>query len=323
MVSNVTEIQENRMEMFERQPMNSCRLCPRNCGADRLSGNTGICGVSAAYRIARCAPHMWEEPPISGKNGSGTVFFSGCNMRCVFCQNHDISHGGKGVEITDERLAEIFIEQQQRGVHNINLVSGGHYVPNIINAIKQAKKLGLKIPVVYNSNGYESVETLKKLEGLIDIYIPDLKYVNDEYAVKYSSAPGYFETAVSAIKEMVRQTGKNIFDENGMMQKGVIIRHLVLPSLKNDSIKVIDAIKENFGENVYVSIMSQYTPVFKAKEHKEINRRVTTFEYEKVTEHFLDIGLTKGYMQKRSSATSDYTPCFDLSGVERKDDKNE
>ena len=301
---------------------NYCDICPRKCNTDR-SIFKGYCHGGKNAKVALVSIHNWEEPSISGTKGSGTVFFSGCNMRCVFCQNHDISHGGKGIEITDERLAEIFIEQQQRGVHNINLVSGGHYVPNIINAIKQAKKLGLKIPVVYNSNGYESVETLKKLEGLIDIYIPDLKYVNDEYAVKYSSAPGYFETAVSAIKEMVRQTGKNIFDENGMMQKGVIIRHLVLPSLKNDSIKVIDAIKENFGENVYVSIMSQYTPVFKAKEHKEINRRVTTFEYEKVTEHFLDIGLTKGYMQKRSSATSDYTPCFDLSGVERKDDKNE
>ncbi len=299
-----------------------CNICPRKCNTDR-SYLKGYCQGGKNAKVALVSIHNWEEPSISGKNGSGTVFFSGCNMRCVFCQNHDISHGSKGIEITDERLAEIFIEQQQRGVHNINLVSGGHFVPNIINALKKAKQNGLKIPVVYNSNGYESVETLKKLEGLIDIYIPDLKYMDDEYAKKYSSAPYYFETAIKAIKEMYRQTGKNTFDENGMMTKGVIIRHLVLPSLKNDSIKVIDAIKENFGENVYVSIMSQYTPVFKANEHKEINRRITTFEYEKVTEHFLDIGLTNGYMQKRSSATSDYTPCFDLSGVERKDDKNE
>ncbi|MBE6007683.1 MAG: radical SAM protein [Lachnospiraceae bacterium] len=299
-----------------------CNICPRKCNIDR-SLFKGYCRGGTNARVALVSIHNWEEPSISGKNGSGTVFFSGCNMRCVFCQNHDISHANKGIEISDTRLAEIFIEQQERGVHNINLVSGGHFVPNIINALKKARQAGLKIPVVYNSNGYESVDTLKKLDGLIDIYIPDLKYVSDEYAIKYSSAPGYFETALSAIKEMFRQTGKNTFDESGMMTKGVIIRHLVLPSLKNDSLNVIDAIKENFGDNVYVSIMSQYTPVFKAKEYKEINRRITTFEYEKVTEHFLDIGLTNGYMQKRSSATSDYTPSFDLSGVERKDDKNE
>ncbi len=299
-----------------------CNICPIKCGANR-NIRQGYCGGGTKAKIALVSIHNWEEPSISGEKGSGTVFFSGCNLRCAFCQNHDISHGNFGKEISDERLAEIFIEQQKRGVHNINLVSGAHFLPNIINALKKAKDMGLSIPVVYNSNGYESVESLKSLEGLIDIYIPDLKYASDEYAKKYSSASNYFETALSAIKEMVRQVGKNTFDENGIMQKGVIIRHLVLPSLKNDSIKVIDAIKENFGDSVYVSIMSQYTPVYRAKEFKEINRRITTLEYEKVTDHFLDIGLKNGYVQKRSSATSDYTPKFDLTGVERKEDINE
>ena len=299
----------------------SCSLCPRMCNANRLKAK-GYCMGGDKARLALVSRHMWEEPSISGTKGSGTVFFSGCNMRCVFCQNHDISHAPYGIEVSDERLAEIFIEQQNRCVHNINLVSGGHYVPNIVNALNIANKNGLKIPVVYNSNGYETVNALKMLEGLIDVYIPDIKYYDSAAAVKYSSAPHYFETALAAVKEMYRQTGKNIFDGDGIMQKGVIIRHLVLPGLKNDSKRIIDVIKENFGNNVYVSVMSQYTPVFKAADFKEINRRITTYEYETVTEYFLDIGLKNGYMQKRTSATSDYTPNFDLSGI-RKEDENE
>lgn len=292
-----------------------CTLCPRKCGANRLKSK-GYCLGQSKARLALVSKHFWEEPSISGTKGSGTVFFSGCNMRCIFCQNHNISHTGYGIEVTDERLAEIFIEQQARGVHNINLVSGGHFAVNIANALIKANKNGLKIPVVYNSNGYESVDTLKMLDGLIDIYIPDIKYFDDAYALKYSSAPNYFKVALEAVKEMYRQTGKNVFDNDGIMQKGVIIRHLVLPGLKNDSKRIMDAIKENFGNDVYVSVMSQYTPVFKADEFKEINRRITTYEYETVTEYFLDIGLKNGYMQKRTSASSDYTPKFDLSGIE-------
>lgn len=293
-----------------------CNICPRKCGTNRTKSE-GFCHGKALSRLALVSIHNWEEPSISGFKGSGTVFFSGCNMRCVFCQNHDISHENFGEEVSDERLAEIFLEQQQRGVHNINLVSGGHYVLNIVKAISLAKKEGLKIPVVYNSNGYESVESLRLLEGLIDIYIPDIKYFDNAYGEKYSLTPNYFETALSAVKEMYRQVGKNVFDENGIMQKGVIIRHLVLPSLKNDSKRVMDAVAENFGDNVYVSIMSQYTPMYKAAEFKEINRRITTFEYEAVTEHFLNLGLKNAYVQKRTSATSDYTPVFDLRGVRK------
>lgn len=294
--------------------LSKCCLCPIKCGADRKNSK-GYCGGYENAKVALVSIHKWEEPSISGTKGSGTVFFSGCNMRCVFCQNHEISHSNFGKEISNERLAEIFIEQQNRNVHNINLVSGGHYIKNIVNALKLAKANGLAIPVVYNSNGYETVESLKMLNGLIDIYIPDIKYYSDEFAIKYSSAPNYFKTALNAVKEMYRQVGKNIFDDNGIMQKGIIIRHLVLPSLKNDSMKVMDAIKESFGDNVYVSIMSQYVPVYRASEFKEINRRITTYEYEKVTDYFLEIGLKNGYVQKRTSATSDYTPTFDLSGV--------
>lgn len=294
--------------------LSKCCLCPIKCGADRKNSK-GYCGGYENAKVALVSIHKWEEPSISGTKGSGTVFFSGCNMRCVFCQNHEISHSNFGKEISNERLAEIFIEQQNRNVHNINLVSGGHYIKNIVNALKLAKANGLAIPVVYNSNGYETVESLKMLDGLIDIYIPDIKYYSDEFAIKYSSAPNYFKTALNAVKEMYRQVGKNIFDDNGIMQKGIIIRHLVLPSLKNDSMKVMDAIKESFGDNVYVSIMSQYVPVYRASEFKEINRRITTYEYEKVTDYFLEIGLKNGYVQKRTSATSDYTPTFDLSGV--------
>lgn len=288
------------------------------CRADRSMGK-GYCLGKSMAKLALVSRHMWEEPSISGTQGSGTVFFSGCNMRCVFCQNHDISHTGFGIEVSNERLAEIFAEQQGRGVHNINLVSGGHFIPNIADALAKAKRNGLKIPVVYNSNGYETVESLKILDGLIDIYIPDIKYFNDDYAVKYSAAPDYFKTALSAVKEMYRQVGKNTFDDSGIMQKGVIIRHLVMPGLKNDSKHILDAIKDNFGDNVFVSVMSQYTPVFKAADFKEINRRITTYEYETVTEYFLDIGLKNGYMQKRTSATADYTPMFDLSGIRKED----
>ncbi len=297
---------------------NKCYICPIRCGKNRETVE-GYCGGGKNAKVALVSIHNWEEPSISGTKGSGTVFFSGCNLRCVFCQNYNISHENFGLEISDKRLSEIFLEQQEKGVHNINLVSGVHYAKNIVSALKTAKEKGLKIPVVYNSNGYESVDTLRLFDGLIDIYIPDIKYFDDDLAMKYSSAPNYFNVAIEAVKEMYRQVGKNKFDENGIMQKGVIIRQLVLPSHKEDSKKVLDAIKNNFGNNVYVSIMSQYTPMYRANEFKEINRRLTTFEYEKVVDYFLEIGLENGYVQKRTSATSDYTPTFDLRGVERKE----
>ena len=295
--------------------LSECRVCPRNCGVDRTAGKTGFCRAPYLPKVALVSRHDWEEPPISGTKGSGTVFFSHCNLGCVFCQNHDISQDGFGQEISIERLAEIFLEQQERGFHNVNLVSAIQFIPQVAKALEMAKEKGLFIPVVYNSNGYESIEGLRLLEGLVDIYLPDFKYWDDTLGLEYSKAPHYRETAAAAILEMRRQVGADILDENGIIQKGIIIRHLVLPGQYKDSFLVLNWIKENLGEETFVSLMSQYTPMHQAKEIKALSRKLTTFEYDKVVDHFFEIGLKNGFMQKRSSATSDYTPAFDLSGV--------
>ena len=293
----------------------NCTLCPRNCGVNRNTGQVGFCGMTSDINASLASVHMWEEPPISGTKGSGTIFFTGCNLRCVFCQNYSISSQNYGKEISIDRLSEIMLEQQDRGVHNINLVTGVHFIPSIAKALETAKSNGLIIPVVYNSGGYEKVESLKMLDGLVDIYLPDIKYFSSELSAKYSNAPDYFEYTSNAILEMYRQTGKNTFDDNGMLKKGVIIRHLVLPSCKMDSFAVLDWIAENIGKDAYVSILNQYTPVYRAKEFKEINRRLMSLEYTRVIEHFFDVGLVNGYMQEKSSATSEYTPIFDFSGL--------
>ena len=295
--------------------LSHCQVCPRNCGADRTAGQFGFCRAPYLPKVALVSRHDWEEPPISGTKGSGTVFFSHCNLGCVFCQNHDISQDGFGQEISIERLAEIFLEQQTRGFHNVNLVSAAQFIPQVAKALKLAKEKGLSIPVVYNSNGYESITGLKMLEGLVDIYLPDFKYWNDDLGLEYSRCPHYRETAAAAILEMRKQVGPDILDGNGIMQKGIILRHLVLPGQYKDSMKILDWIKEDLGENTFVSLMSQYTPMYQAKEIKTLSRKLTTFEYDKVVDHFLKIGLKNGFMQKRSSATSEYTPAFDLSGV--------
>ena len=295
--------------------LSQCRVCPRNCGIDRTAGKTGFCRAPYLPKVALVSRHDWEEPPISGTKGSGTIFFSHCNLGCVFCQNHDISQDGFGQKISVERLAEIFLEQQERGFHNINLVSAVQFIPQVAKALEIAKAKGLTVPVVYNSNGYESLEGLNLLEGLVDVYLPDFKYWDDTLGLEYSKCPHYRETAAAAILEMRRQVGKDILDENGIMQKGIIIRHLVLPNHYKDSFQVLDWIREHLGEDTFVSLMSQYTPMHKAKEIKALSRKLTTFEYDKVVDHFFEIGLKNGFMQKRSSATSDYTPIFDLSGV--------
>ena len=295
--------------------LSHCQVCPRNCGADRTAGQFGFCRAPYLPKVALVSRHDWEEPSISGTKGSGTVFFSHCNLGCVFCQNHDISQDGFGQEISIERLAEIFLEQQTRGFHNVNLVSAAQFIPQVAKALKLAKEKGLSIPVVYNSNGYESITGLKMLEGLVDIYLPDFKYWNDNLGLEYSRCPHYRETAAAAILEMREQVGPDILDGNGIMQKGIILRHLVLPGQYKDSMKILDWIKGSLGENTFVSLMSQYTPMYQAKEIKALSRKLTTFEYEKVVDHFFEIGLKNGFMQKRSSATSEYTPAFDLSGV--------
>lgn len=295
--------------------LKQCTICPRNCHADRTIGNSGFCHSGVLPKAALASIHKWEEPCISGIRGSGTVFFSGCNLHCIFCQNYAVSNENFGKEITIERLADILIEQQNRNVHNINLVTPSHFLPQIRDAILLAKKRGLSIPIVYNTNGYEKVESLKLLEGLIDVYLPDIKYYDEKFALEFSNAPNYFETASDAVLEMYRQVGKNCFSANGLLEKGVLIRHLILPGCKEDSKKILDWIKKNFGNTVFVSLMNQYTPMYKALTNKQLSRRLTTFEYQKVVDYFLEIGLENGYIQKKSSAKSSYTPLFDLKGI--------
>ncbi len=262
--------------------------------------------------VARAGLHFFEEPCISGKEGSGAIFFSGCSLRCEFCQNKIISAEHFGKEISIKRLAEIFYELEQQGANNINLVTATHYSFAVIEALKIYKP---KIPIVYNCGGYEKPETLKALEGYIDIYLPDFKYYSSELAEKFSSTPDYFEVAKEAIKEMFRQTGKPVFNEKGIMQKGTIIRHLVLPSHTDDSIKILDTIKNEFPDYAMVSLMRQYTPYSKSK-FRELNRKLTSYEYDKVSEYMIDLGIINGYMQDKDSARTLYTPDFDLTGVE-------
>ncbi len=287
---------------------NGCTLCPRECGIDRHN-STGFCGQSDKLRIARADLHFWEEPCISGTKGSGTVFFSGCTLKCCFCQNHEISQENKGFDITVNDFADIFIDLQNKGAHNINLVSPTPHVPKIIEALDLVKDK-LIIPVVYNSGGYESVNTIKMLDGYVDVYLPDFKYFSNDYSKMYSKCDNYFEIAVSAIKEMVKQVGKPVFDSNGIIKKGVIIRHLVLPTLRKDSAEVFKTIAENFeSDQILLSIMSQYVPMHKSFDFKELSRRVSTFEYNFVLDLANELGF-KGFSQERDSAKSAYIPEF-------------
>ena len=293
-----------------------CELCPRMCGVDR-SEKRGFCGMGDRITAAKAMLHYWEEPCISGERGSGAVFFSGCVMKCAFCQNYEISSENSGRELTEDRLAEIFLELQAKGAHNINLVNPAHFVPQILRSIELAKGRGLTLPIVYNSGGYERVETLRALSGSVDIYLPDVKFFDDAMAKKLASVPGYFDTAMNAVTEMVRQAGKPRFDEDGMMTSGVIVRHLVLPGRYRDSIEVIRWLGERFGDKILFSLMSQYTPFGKVRtdpEFSELNRRITTFEYRKALDAVIDAGL-EGFMQEKSSAKEEYTPVFDFEGL--------
>lgn len=290
-----------------------CNMCPRGCNAVRNDEKgTGFCKMPDVPVLARAAVHKWEEPCISGANGTGAVFFSGCSLRCCFCQNYGISHKNSGKPVTEERLVEIIKELENSGVHTIDLVNPTHYSDIIIKALKTYKP---KIPVVYNSSGYDSVETLKKFEGLIDVYLPDLKFFDSEKSLRYAKCADYFEKASRAISEMHRQQSKTEFNEDGIIKKGLIIRHLVLPSNVSDSKKILLWIKESLSDDVYISIMSQYVPCGSAAEFKEINRRLTTAEYEKVIDYFFEIGLKNGFMQERSSAKTVFIPDFDGTGV--------
>lgn len=285
-----------------------CNVCPHKCKVNRLKGKSGRCKCNDKIKIALVSTHMYEEPCISGTNGSGTIFFSNCNLSCKFCQNYEISQLGKGYEITIEELASIMIKQQEAGVHNINLVTPTMYVYQIIEAIKIARKNGLNVPIIYNSNGYENVETIKDLKGYIDVYLPDLKYYSNEIAVKYSKAPNYFKIASKAILEMINQVGGPIFDEDGMIKKGVMIRHLVLPNHIQNSKNVLKWIKENIPEEIYIDVMAQYFPTYKAKEDERINRKLTKREYKEIENYFYLLDFKNGYMQELGEHEEEYVP---------------
>lgn len=288
-----------------------CYLCPRMCGADRENGAVGVCGADGSIKIARAAPHMWEEPCISGTNGSGTVFFSNCNLKCVFCQNYTISTLGRGKAVTEDDLSDIFLRLENEGVHNINLVTPTHYVPAVIRALENARSRGLSLPTVYNTSSYERIETLKMLDGYIDIYLPDLKYFSDKYAIKYSNAPHYFEYASRAIEEMHRQTGSPVFGSDGLMKKGTIVRHLMLPHLLFDSKKIIDYLFKVYGDDIYISIMSQYTPLENVSRFPELNCRISEKYYNCLVDYAAELGITNAYIQDGQSASESFIPPFE------------
>ena len=295
--------------------MSICNICPRNCGVDRAD-SAGYCGMYDTVKISRAALHMWEEPCISGEQGSGTVFFSGCNMKCVFCQNKEISTGGFGKEITVERLAQIFLELQEKGALNINLVTPTHYTLQIIDAVKLAKAKGLKLPIVYNTSSYEKVETIKLLADVVDIWLPDFKYMDNNAAQRYSKASDYVENAKSAIDEMVRQQPQCIFDDDGIIQKGVIVRHLVLPGQVQRAKDAIEYLYNRYCDDIFISIMSQYTPCTELNDYPEINRKITQEEYDEVVDFAVEIGVENGFLQEGESASESFIPPFDLEGVE-------
>ena len=303
-----------------QQTYSSCQLCPRGCQVNREAGQTGVCGVSSTLKVARAALHYWEETCISGKNGSGTVFFSGCSMHCVFCQNQEIAQGLLGKEITKERLVEIFLELQRQGANNINLVTPGQYIPHIVWAVKQARIQGLQIPIVYNTSAYESVESLKQLEGIVDVYLPDFKYWSPELAARYSNAPDYPEIAKTAIAEMVRQQPvvELVYDEQqdlDIIQKGVIVRQLLLPGQLMDAKKIIQYLHETYDNQIYISLMSQYTPLAHVEKYPELNRKVDRKTYNKYVDYAIEIGVENGYIQEEDVAQESFIPSFDGEGV--------
>lgn len=295
----------------------NCRLCPRECKVDRRAGKTGFCGMTSEVMAARAALHFWEEPCISGTEGSGAVFFSGCTLCCVFCQNHEIAAGAVGKPVTEERLSRIFLELQEKGANNINLVTATQFLPTVIPALQHAKKMGLTIPIVYNTGGYEKVETLRLLEELVDIWLPDCKYRSAELAARYSRAADYPETVKTALAEMVRQTGAPLFDRRGMMKKGVIVRHLVLPGCVSDSKDVLEYLWDTFGNQIYVSIMSQYTPLPHVAAYPEINRKVTDEEYEEIVDYARFLGMSQVYIQEGGCVGESFIPPFNYEGIER------
>lgn len=297
------------------ETLSECRLCQRNCGVNRLAGELGCCGAGKEVRIARAALHEWEEPCISGENGSGTIFFSHCSLRCVYCQNQAISRGKSGKAVSVERLAEICLELQLQGAHNINLVTPTHYVPQIVQALAIARDQGLTLPIVYNCGGYESSQSLTLLKGIVDIYLPDFKYFSSGLAERYSSAPDYPEAVKESLAEMFRQVGTPVFDEDGMMRRGMIIRHLMLPGCLEDSKQVVTYLYHTFGDAVYLSLMNQYTPLPQVVGYPELNRRIFSEEYAELVDYAVELGVVNGFTQEEGTASESFIPEFDCFGV--------
>lgn len=293
----------------------NCLLCPKKCGINRAAGQTGVCGVSAEIRVARAALHYWEEPCISGEKGSGAVFFSGCSLHCVFCQNRAISDGKEGKVISKERLSDIFIELADKGANNINLVTPGQYIPDIVWAVNDAKSRGMKLPIIYNTSGYENVTELKLLEGIVDVYLPDFKYMDSTLSAMYSRAKDYPSVAKQALSEMVRQQPDVVIDDaTGLIQKGVIVRQLLLPGHVNDAKAVLKYLYDTYHDHVYISMMSQFTPIA-LKDYPEINRTVTRREYERLIDYAIKIGITNAFIQEGNVAKDSFIPTFDCEGV--------
>ncbi len=293
----------------------NCLLCPRKCGINRSTGQTGVCGVSAEIRVARAALHYWEEPCISGEKGSGAVFFSGCSLHCVFCQNREISDGKAGKVISKERLSDIFLELKAKGANNINLVTPGQYIPDIVWAVNDARRRGMKLPIVYNTSGYENVTELKLLEGIVDVYLPDFKYMDSALSAKYSRAKDYPSVAKQAISEMVRQQPRVVIDDaTGLIQKGVIVRQLLLPGHVNDAKAILKYLHDTYQNSIYISMMSQFTPIA-LKDYPEINRTVTGREYERLIDYAIKIGITNAFIQEGDVAKDSFIPAFDCEGV--------
>ena len=294
-----------------------CTLCPRQCGVNRLAGERGYCGAGRLARVALVSLHPWEEPCIAGNTGAGTVFFSHCSLRCLFCQNAVISHEENGIDVTEERLAEIFLEQQERGAATLDLVTPTHFAPQILSALRMAKSRGLTLPVVWNSSGYEREESIRAIADAIDVFLPDLKYIDEKSAADCSDARDYFSYASAAIKAMVGAKGAPVLREDGILERGVLVRHLILPGKRKESMRILDWLWTTFGNKIMLSLMGQYTPMYRAAEIKGMDRTLTTFEYESVVNHALDLGITRCYVQERGAASEEFVPKFDGTGVIR------
>ena len=293
----------------------NCLLCPRKCGINRNTGQTGVCGVSSEIRVARAALHYWEEPCISGEKGSGAVFFSGCSLHCVFCQNREISDGKAGKVISKERLSDIFLELKAKGANNINLVTPGQYIPDIVWAVRDARRRGMELPIVYNTSGYEDAKELKMLDGIVDVYLPDFKYMDSALSAKYSRAKDYPSVAKQALSEMVRQQPDVVIDDaTGLIQKGVIVRQLLLPGHVNDAKAILKYLHDTYQNSIYISMMSQFTPIA-LKDYPEINRTVTGREYERLIDYAIKIGITNAFIQEGDVAKDSFIPAFDCEGV--------